>query len=49
VLKAGTPVFIVGEYDFDAAPPWRSPSWLSQQVELPAAPIAETETAAMGP
>jgi hypothetical protein len=49
VLKAGTPVFIVGEYDFDAAPPWRSLNWLSQQVELPSAPIAEPETAAMSP
>jgi hypothetical protein len=25
------------------------PGWLSQQVELPSAPIAETETAAMSP
>lgn len=49
VLKPGTPVFIVGEYDFDAAPPWRSLRWLSQQVDLPSALIAETDTAAIGP
>jgi hypothetical protein len=35
VLTPGTPVFIVGSYDFDAAPPWRSLKWLSTMVELP--------------
>ena len=35
VLKPGTPVFFVGLYDFDAPPPWRSPAWLAQAVELP--------------
>jgi hypothetical protein len=24
VLKLGTPVLIIGDYDFDAAPPWQS-------------------------
>ena len=37
VLKPGTPVFIVGRYDFDAPPPWRSLTWLSSEVELPSA------------
>lgn len=43
VIKPGTPVLIVGAYDFDAAPPWRSLMWLSRQVELPS--IAMTDTA----
>ncbi|MBM5811976.1 MAG: L,D-transpeptidase [Gammaproteobacteria bacterium] len=29
VLRPGTPVFVVGEYDFDAPPPWRSPEQLA--------------------
>lgn len=37
VRRAGTPVLIVGRYDFDAAPPWRSLTWLSRAIELPAA------------
>jgi len=37
VLTAGTPVFIVGSYDFDAPPPWHSLAWLSSTVELPPA------------
>lgn len=36
VIQPGTPVLIVGDYDFAASPPWRSPSWLSQPVTLPA-------------
>jgi hypothetical protein len=42
VLMPGTPVFIVGRYDFDAAPPWRSLQWLSTTVELPAASMTDT-------
>lgn len=38
VLTPGTSVFIVGHYDFDAPPPWRSLLWLSRTVELPTAP-----------
>jgi hypothetical protein len=34
VLKHGTPVAIVGQYDFDAPPPWRSRSWLTHRVDL---------------
>ena len=41
VLKPGTPVLIVGDYDFAAAPPWRSLTWLSQKLELPSPPAAE--------
>lgn len=35
VVEHGTPLFIVGAYDFDAPPPWRSLEWLAQPVELP--------------
>ena len=42
--KPGTPVFIVGRYDFDAAPPWRSFAWLSTTVELPAVSMIEIDT-----
>jgi hypothetical protein len=35
VVRPGTPVFIVGGYQFDAPPPWRSPEWLAGPVELP--------------
>jgi hypothetical protein len=37
VLTPGTPVFIVGSYDFDAPPPWRSLTWLASTVQLPSA------------
>ena len=36
--RAGTPVLIVGEYDFDAPPPWRSPKWLARTIALPPMP-----------
>jgi hypothetical protein len=36
VPGSGTPVLIVGGYDFDAPPPWLSLDWLAQGVELPA-------------
>lgn len=35
VVAYGTPVAIVGRYDFAAPPPWRSPAWLSHPVTLP--------------
>ena len=35
VLKLGTPVLILGEYDFAAAPPWQSLPSLSQPLTLP--------------
>jgi len=37
VVTPGTPVFIVGRYDFDGPPPWHSLAWLSRTVELPPA------------
>jgi hypothetical protein len=37
--RAGTPVFIVGSYDFTAQPPWRSADWLAQMVSLPPFPL----------
>lgn len=33
--EPGTPVLILGQYDFGAPPPWRSPEWLARGVELP--------------
>jgi hypothetical protein len=41
VLKPGTPVFVVGAYDFDAAPPWQSMEWLMHPVQLPPLPAVE--------
>jgi hypothetical protein len=43
ILKLGTPLFIIGEYDFKAPPPWRSLAWLAQPVELPPFPAGTTE------
>jgi hypothetical protein len=49
VMKPGTPVLIAGEYDFEAAPPWRSLTWLSQLVELPSLPMTDADTSLMRP
>jgi hypothetical protein len=35
VVRPGTSVLIIGAYDFDAPPPWRSLEWLAAPVELP--------------
>jgi hypothetical protein len=43
VLTPGTPVVIVGRYDFEAPPPWRSLTWLSTTVELPFAPATDLD------
>jgi hypothetical protein len=40
VLRAGTPVFIIEDYDFDATPPWRSLTWLAHTVALPTPPAS---------
>lgn len=37
-IDPGTPIWIVGQYDFDAPPPWRSLQWLSAGILLPAPP-----------
>jgi hypothetical protein len=47
-LARGTPVFILGRYDFAAAPPWRSVTWLSTTVELPPAPVEMTDATSLG-
>jgi len=44
VLTPGTPVFIIGRYDFDAPPPWRSLTWLSHAVALPSTSMTVTPT-----
>jgi hypothetical protein len=49
LVTPGTPVFIVGGYDFDAAPPWRSPGWLSAIIELPAAFMSDGSLAEQSP
>jgi hypothetical protein len=36
-------MLIVGRYDFDTTPPWRSITWLSTTVELPTASVTETD------
>jgi hypothetical protein len=35
ILESGTPVLILGRYPFGQLPPWRSPEWLAQGIELP--------------
>ena len=35
ILQAGTPVYIIGQYDFDAPPSWRSVEEQIPNVELP--------------
>jgi hypothetical protein len=35
VLDPGTPVLILGQYDFNAPPPWRSLEYLATGVKLP--------------
>jgi hypothetical protein len=35
VLKPGTPILVMGEYDFGAMPPWRSLDRLARPLELP--------------
>jgi hypothetical protein len=39
VLSPGTPVLIIGSYDFTAPPTWRSQEWLAQPVLLPPFPL----------
>ena len=43
ILKQGTPVSIVGEYDFNATPPWRSLTWLGRNVDLAALHLRDPE------
>jgi lipoprotein-anchoring transpeptidase ErfK/SrfK len=38
VLEQGTPVLIVGSYDFDQPPPWQSPNWWQTKIALPENP-----------
>lgn len=39
VLTAGTPVLVLGSYDFTAPPPWRLPEFLARGLELPPDPL----------
>lgn len=38
VLEVGTPMLVIGQYDFKAPPPWRSLQPLAMTVQLPPAP-----------
>lgn len=40
VVTAGTPLLIVGQYDFHAAPPWHSLDHLLHGIQLPAEELA---------
>jgi hypothetical protein len=40
VLQLGTPVMILGHYDFQSPPPWLSHEWLARGVQLPAELVA---------
>ncbi|MBI3047659.1 MAG: L,D-transpeptidase family protein [Acidobacteria bacterium] len=35
ILAQGTPLLIVGQYAFDAPPPWRSPEQLAHGIDVP--------------
>lgn len=45
ILATGTPVLIAGHYDFGSPPPWLSPRWLSQTIDLPSPPPVGPQTA----
>lgn len=47
VLESGTPLWIVGRYDFGSPAPWRSPGWLVTPVELPPLPAMTASAAGM--
>jgi len=38
LVTEGTPLLITGEYRYGAPPPWRTPAWWTQVIELPAMP-----------
>jgi hypothetical protein len=40
VLANGTPVMIVGGYDYESARPWLQPGWWAEGVTLPASDLA---------
>ena len=49
VLEPGTPVWIIGHYDFDSPPPWRSLTWLAAGITLPAPPPPSKQSASREP
>lgn len=40
VVQLGTPVVVLGSYNFRAAPPWLQPGWWTDGVTLPVHPMA---------
>lgn len=45
IAVPGTPVSILGPYDFNAPPPWRSLAWLTRGIELPELPSTRSKSA----
>ena len=48
IVRPGTPVLIVGVYDFAAAPPWRAPERLGVPIDLPALDVGASPLAGGG-
>jgi hypothetical protein len=50
ILESGTPVTILGQYDYNAPPPWRAPAWWDQppsiEQEMLAGGVSASATAA---
>jgi lipoprotein-anchoring transpeptidase ErfK/SrfK len=44
LLTGGTPMLLLGRYDFDKRPPWRSLQWLSSPIELPSTEVTTTHS-----
>jgi len=43
VLTSGTPVLVLGAFDFAGDPPWRSTEFLTRRIELPPDPVRGRE------
>jgi hypothetical protein len=48
IQKNGTPVLILGQFQFDEPPPWRSLQWLARRLELPPDPLVENSSVGTG-
>jgi hypothetical protein len=49
VLQNGTPVRIIGEYDYAGARPWIKPEWWIQPISLPDDICFVTRTSRLAP
>jgi hypothetical protein len=43
IIKEGTPLLIIGKYDFNSSPPWSSLEWANSGIQLPENPPLEQE------